>query len=43
MTDFKEQCVCIKFCFGSGKTDMETFEVLKLAFGGHSEQTGVFH
>jgi hypothetical protein len=35
----KEQRVCIKYCFKLGKNAMETFRLLKLAFG---EQAVVF-
>jgi len=33
MADFHEQRVCIKFCFKSGKTATECYEMLKTAFG----------
>jgi hypothetical protein len=33
MKDFKEQCVCIKFCFILGRVTAETYNMLKLAFG----------
>jgi hypothetical protein len=29
MADFKEQKICIKFCFNLGKTVSETYEMLK--------------
>jgi hypothetical protein len=38
MTDFKEHGYASEFCFSSGKTARETFVMLKLAFGGNSEQ-----
>jgi hypothetical protein len=31
--DFQEQRVCVKFCFKLGKTVLETFRMLKQAFG----------
>ena len=41
MVDFHEQRACIKFCFKSGKTATECYEMLKTAFGeqalGHSQ------
>jgi len=33
MVDFHEQRACIKFCFKSGKTATECYEMLKTAFG----------
>jgi hypothetical protein len=33
MGDFHEQYVCVKFCFKLGKTFLETFRMLKQAFG----------
>jgi hypothetical protein len=34
MTDFKEHCVFIKFCFkGRGENATETFEISKVVFG----------
>jgi hypothetical protein len=33
MGDFYEQCVCVKFCFISEKTFLETFRMLKQVFG----------
>ena len=32
MTDFKEQCICIKFSFQIGKIGAETFQMLTFAF-----------
>jgi len=32
MADFKEQRVCIKFCFGLGKTAVETVTLIRGAF-----------
>ena len=31
MTDFKEQCICIKFLFHIGKISAETFQMLTFA------------
>jgi hypothetical protein len=33
MSDFHEQQICVKFCVKLGKSFMETFEILKAAFG----------
>jgi hypothetical protein len=33
MVDFKEQHMCIKFCFKPNMTATETHQMLKLAFG----------
>jgi len=33
MADFREQRVCIKFCFKLGKAAAECYEMLKTAFG----------
>jgi len=33
MADFREQGVCIKFCFKLGKTATECYEMLNTAFG----------
>ena len=33
MTDFKEQIICIKFCFNLKKTATETNRMLQEAFG----------
>jgi len=32
MTDFKEQCICIKLLFQIGKIGAETFQMLTFAF-----------
>ena len=32
MTDFKEQCICIRLLFQIGKIGAETFQVLTFAF-----------
>ena len=32
MTNFKEQCICIKFLFQIGKIGAETFQMLTFAF-----------
>ncbi len=32
MTDFKEQCICIKLLFQIGKIDSEIFQMLTFAF-----------
>ena len=32
MTDFKEQCICIKFMFQIGKIGVETFQMFRFAF-----------
>ena len=32
MTDFKEQCTCIKLLFHVGKISAETFQILTFAF-----------
>jgi hypothetical protein len=43
MDDKIEQRVCIKFCVKLGKSDTETLEMLREAFGEHSlSQTAVF-
>lgn len=36
MSDFKEQHVCIMFCFRLQKTCAETCQMLKLAFGDNA-------
>jgi hypothetical protein len=36
MSDLKEQCICVKFCFELGKTASETHEVHKTALGGNA-------
>jgi hypothetical protein len=36
MADFKEQRICIKFCFKLKKTAAETHRMLKEAFGDNS-------
>jgi hypothetical protein len=33
MSDLKEQCICIKFCFIQEKTASKMHEMLKTAFG----------
>jgi hypothetical protein len=33
MGDFHEQHACVKFCFKLGNTFLDTFEILKQAFG----------
>jgi hypothetical protein len=33
MGDFHEHCGCLKFCFKLGKSFLETFRILKQAFG----------
>jgi len=43
MTDFKEQCICIRLLFQIGKTGAETFQVLTFAFREEAmRQTVVF-
>jgi len=32
MTDFKQQCICIRLLFQIGKIGAETFQVLTFAF-----------
>jgi len=36
MTDFKEQRICIKFCFTFKKTAPETHQMLQEAFGDNA-------
>jgi hypothetical protein len=36
MTDFKEQRICIKFCFSLKKTAAETHRMLQEAFGDNA-------
>jgi hypothetical protein len=36
MSDFYEQRICVKFCVKLGKSFMETFEMLKTAFGNEA-------
>ena len=36
MTDFKEQRICIKFCFNIKKNTAETHRVLQEAFGDNA-------
>jgi len=36
MTDFKEQRICIKFCFNIEKTAAETHQMLQEAFGDNA-------
>jgi len=36
MTDFKEQRICIKFCFNLKKIAAETHRMLKEAFGDNA-------
>jgi hypothetical protein len=36
MTNFKEQKICIKFCFNLKKTTAETHRMLQEAFGGNA-------
>ena len=36
MTDFKEQRICIKFCFNLKKTAAETHQILQEAFGDNA-------
>ena len=36
MTDFKEQRICIKFCFNLEKTAAKTHRMLQEAFGDHA-------
>jgi hypothetical protein len=33
MSEEEEQCVCIKFCVKLGRNVVETFEMLRIAFG----------
>ncbi|GFU32120.1 hypothetical protein TNCV_3833561 [Trichonephila clavipes] len=33
MCENTDQRICIKFCFKLGKTDTETYEMMKTAFG----------
>ncbi|GFU23058.1 hypothetical protein TNCV_3515131 [Trichonephila clavipes] len=33
MCENTDQRICIKFCFQLGKTDIETYEMMKTAFG----------
>jgi len=43
MTDFKEQCICMKLLFQIGKIGAENFEMLTLAFREEAmRQTVVF-
>ena len=43
MTDFKEQCVCIKLLFQIGRIGAETFQMLTFAFREEAmRQTVVF-
>ena len=43
MTDFKEQCICIKLFFQIGKIGAETFQMLTFAFREETvRQTIVF-
>jgi hypothetical protein len=43
MTDFKEQCICIKFLFQIGKIGAETIHMLTFAFRKEAvRQTVVF-
>jgi len=43
MTDFKEQCICIKLFFQIGKIGAETFQMLTFAFREEAmRQTVVF-
>jgi hypothetical protein len=36
MSVFHEQRICVKFCVNIGKSVTDTFEMLKIAFGGKS-------
>jgi hypothetical protein len=36
MGDFHEQRVCVKFCFKLGNMFLDTFEILKQAFGNRA-------
>jgi hypothetical protein len=36
MADFKEQRICVKFCFKLGNSESETREMLKTALGDNA-------
>jgi hypothetical protein len=42
MGDWREQCICIKFCFKLGQNAAKTFEMLKVPFVEETGRTQVF-